>query len=82
VPRDGPDIRDEGLIFVDPMLTMASDRQTTIRLRNNLPLAPISTLREIGRMYPLPSASNGRFAHQFDRVKALISGIYILANPS
>lgn len=68
------DHRDEGLIFVDPTLLVASERQTRMKLRQNLPLAPLSVLRQVHKMYPSPSASNGEYAHQFDRVNALISG--------
>lgn len=66
--------RDEGLIFVDPTLLIASERQTRMKLRQNLPLAPLSVLRQVHKMYPSPSSSKGEYAHQFDRVNALISG--------
>jgi Carboxylesterase family len=69
-------IRDEGLIFVDPMLTMASERYARMKLRKHLPLATLETLWKIRDMYPSPSSSNGEFAHQFDRVNALISGSF------
>jgi len=68
------DDRDEGLIFVDPTLLIASERQTRMKLRQNLPLAPLSVLRQMQQMYPSPSLSNGEYAHQFDRVNAMISG--------
>jgi len=67
------DSRDEGLIFVDPTLLIASERQTRMKLRQNLPLASLSTLRQMQKMYPSPSLSNGEYAHQFDRVNAMIS---------
>ena len=67
-------IRDEGLIFVDPTLMMAAERQIRMMLRKNLPFANVSTLQKIKEMYPSPSSSNGEYAHQFDRVNALISG--------
>lgn len=69
------DNRDEGLIFVDPMLIVATERQTRMRLRKNLPLASVPTLHKIRKMYPHPIFSNGEFAHQFDRINALISGL-------
>jgi hypothetical protein len=53
---------------------VASERQTRMRLRQNLPLASISILQKIRKLYPSPSASYGEFAHQFDRVNAMISG--------
>src|SRR5271169_3953939 len=56
------------------MLLIASERQTRMKLRQNLPLAPLSTLRQMQKMYPSPSLSNGEYAHQFDRVNAMISG--------
>ena len=68
------DCRDEGLIFVDPRLLVASERQTRMILRQNLPLANLSTLRKIGQMYPSPSRSDGDFVTQFDRVNSMISG--------
>jgi hypothetical protein len=69
------EFREEGLIFVDPMLIMATDRQTRMKLRKNLPLASLSTLQKIRNMYPSPTFSEGEFANQFDRVNALISGL-------
>jgi hypothetical protein len=74
---DDTDIREEGLIFVDPRLIMASERQTRTMLHKNLPFASLSTLQKIGNMYLSPSRSNGEYAHQFDRVNALISGFTI-----
>jgi len=72
--------REEGLIFVDPALMVATDRDTRIAMRKNMPLASIETLRKVRDMYPRPSASQGEYAHQFDRVNALIEG-NILCNP-
>ena len=76
------DCRDEGLIFVDPRLLVASERQTRMILRQNLPLADLTTLRKIGTMYPSPSRSGSEFVTQFDRVNSMISGNYplLLAN--
>ena len=62
------------MIFVDPRLMVATDREARIVLRKNLPFAPIETLRTIRDMYPRPERSNGDYVHQFDRVNALISG--------
>lgn len=62
------------MIFVDPRLLVASERQTRLILRENLPLADISTLRKIGQMYPTPARSDGEFVTQFDRVNSMISG--------
>ena len=59
---------------MDPRLLMASERQARIILRENLPLADISTLRKIGAMYPAPARSDGEFVTQFDRVNSMISG--------
>lgn len=53
---------------------MASERQTRIVLRENLPRADISTLRKIGQMYPTPTRSGSEFVTQFDRVNSMISG--------
>jgi len=72
---DGIDIRDEGLIFVDPTLIVATERQTDTILRKNLPIASVSTLRKIKDMYPSPGKSGGEYAHQFDRVNTIISGL-------
>jgi hypothetical protein len=66
--------RDEGLIFVDPKLMMASDRETRKKLRQNFPIAPLSILQKIRGLYPSPAASEGEFENQFDRINALISG--------
>jgi hypothetical protein len=68
------DVREEGLLFVDPILLMASERQTRMKLRQNLPIAPLSALHQIKDLYPSPSLSGGQYAHQFDRVNAMISG--------
>jgi carboxylesterase type B len=67
--------REEGLIFVDPNLMVASDRQMRMKLRKNLPLASLSTLRKISTMYPRPDLSRGEYGNQFDRTNALISGL-------
>ena len=53
---------------------MASEQQTRMKLRENLPLASISTLQKIRELYPSPSDSSGEFTHQFDRVNTMISG--------
>jgi hypothetical protein len=56
-------------------MVFANERQARMKLRQNLPNASIDTLNIIRDMYPSPSFSNGDFAHQFDRINALISGI-------
>ena len=53
---------------------MASDRETRKKLRQNFPIAPLSILQKIRRLYPSPLASDGEFENQFDRINALISG--------
>jgi hypothetical protein len=55
-------------------MVFASERDARKKLRQNLPLASLSTLNTIRDMYPSPWASNGTFGHQFDRVNAVISG--------
>jgi hypothetical protein len=52
----------------------ADERQARILMRENLPLAPTAFLKKVGNFYPSPKASKGDFAHQFDRVNAIISG--------
>src|SRR5215472_8251015 len=75
-----PNARYEGVIFVDPTLMVSSGRYLREKLRKNLLLAPSSTLRQIGAMYPSPGASEGEFGTQFDRANALISGFSPLHN--
>ena len=59
---------------------VATDRDTRIAIKKNMPLASIETLRKVRDMYPRPSASHGEYAHQFDRVNALIEG-KVLCDP-
>ena len=52
----------------------ADERQARTLMRQNLPLASTAFLKKVGDFYPSPKASKGDFAHQFDRVNAIISG--------
>ena len=60
------------------MLIMASESQARMKIRNNFPLASMSTLQKLYKIYPSPSTSNGEYADQFGRVNALISGYHRL----
>lgn len=53
---------------------MASERDTRMKLRSNLPIAPLSTLQKIRTLYPSPDESDGEYGNQFDRINQLISG--------
>ena len=66
--------RNEGIIFVDPMLYAASETEAREKLKETLPLAKMPTLRKVNRLYPSPERSFGFFQNQFDRIDELISG--------
>jgi hypothetical protein len=66
--------REEGLVFIDPRLMIASERDTRMKLRSNLPIDSLSTLQKIRTLCPSPDESDSEFSNQFDRINQLISG--------